>query len=128
MENKYLNKIAGVISSVVQPLLGIGKGIAKDVGQSAKTALGGGYREAAIAKGITNQHTLRGIKTPGSFLNATHPVGPPTAETSNQIKSLQKDKSKAIMKSVGYGGAAIYGSNKILNKIKERNEQPQYYQ
>ena len=116
------------MSSIVQPLVGIGKGVAKDVGQSAKTALGGGYREAAIAKGITNQHTLRGIKTPSSFLDATHPTGPPTLETSNQINSLQKDKSKAIMKSVGYGAATVYGGNKILNKIKERNEQPQYYQ
>lgn len=144
MSNKYLVKLAslGIISNIVKPVLSIGKGIIKDIGTSAHKAIGGGFRDAAVAKGVTNQSILRGISDPRSFLKATKPKDLPLAShikgdtrsistkgsRKNEINNLIADRKKSIMKTVGYGGAAIYGGNKILDKIKERNEQQQYYQ
>lgn len=145
MKNKYLTKISGIVSgiasNVIRPAFDIGKDVLKDVGTSIHKATGGGFRDAAVAKGITNQHTLRQIHDPKSYLRAVRPKNKPLASRiaeepspasaksarKAEIKGLQRERKKSIMKSVGYGGAAMYGSNKILDKIKERNEL-QYYQ
>lgn len=132
MSNKYLVKISGLIGNVVKPVFGVAKdvvkSVAKDVGHSAHTALGGGYRDAAVAKGIKNQKDLRAIKDPKSYLKATKPRGDVAGKGArkDEINRLQSEKKKAIVKTVGYGAAGAYGGNKILNKIKG-NDQPQYY-
>lgn len=136
MRNKYLTKIASnIMSNIIKPVFGAAKDIvgavARDAGTSAHKALGGGYRDAAVAKGITSQKTLRGISDPKSFLKATRPKGGTSATSTkasrkSEIKDLQSEKKKAIVKTIGYTGAGLYGASKIKDKITGQNE-PQYY-
>ena len=136
MKNKYLIKIASnIVSNIIKPVYGatkdIVKGVAKEVGVSAHKALGGGYRDAAVAKGITKQKTLRDIHDPRSYLKATRPKGG-TSPTSTkgtrkaEIKHLQEEQKKAIVKTVGYGVAGTYGTGKLKDKLTGQDE-PQYY-
>lgn len=128
MTNKYLEKIAAsAIGSGLRAVGSVAKdavsGLAKDVGSSASKAFGSGFANKAHELGVTNQRKLRNVKDTRSFMRATKGMGVPHSE----IKDLQKDKNKAIVKSTLYAGGAVYGGNKLLNKIKQRNEY-QYYQ
>jgi hypothetical protein len=137
MTNKYLTKISGLVGGIIKPVYGAVKDVVGSVGKdalkSAHKAIGGGFRDLAASKGVTSQHTLRGIKDPRSYLKAMRKhqgpsiISPATkTERHSIIKDLQKEQKKAIVKTVGYTGAVVYGGNKILDKIKG-NEQPQYY-
>lgn len=123
MTNKYLEKIAG---SFVKPTLkavgGVAKDIVKDVGTSASKALGSGFANKAHDLGVTTPWRLRKVKDARSFMRATKGMG----VSHEVIKDLQKDKNKAIVKTVLYAGGAVHGGNKLLNKIQQRNEY-QYY-
>ena len=132
------------MSNVIKPVFGaakdVVKGVAKDVGQSAHKALGGGFRDAAVAKGITNQRTLRGIKDPRSFLKETKPKAKPSifrtpgdplpvatkGSRKLEINKLQDEKKKAIVKTIGYGAGGVYAAGKIKDKITGADK-PQYY-
>jgi hypothetical protein len=136
MKNKYLTKIASnIVSNIVKPVYGaakdIVKGVAHEVGSSAHKALGGGFRDAAVAKGITNQKALRDIHDPRSYLKATRPKGG-ISETSTkgtrkaEIKNLQSERNKSIVKTIGYGTAGAIGASKLKDKVTGQSE-PQYY-
>jgi len=141
MTNKYLEKIAagipkvGIMANVVHPILGVGADIAKGIGRDFHTATGGGFRDLAVDKhGVKLQSTLRKIHGKDSFLSTLHEnaLGTssaiPTKETLAPLEGLQKDQKKAIIKSVGYSGAALYGGNKVLGAIRDRQDQQnQYY-
>lgn len=133
------------MSNIVRPVVGaaadVVKSVAKDVGHSAHIALGGGYRDAAVAKGVKSQYILRGIKDPKSLVKATRPKGSPLAsrlpnvaqpvETKaarrTEINNLQKERKKAIVKTIGYGAAGTYGAVKVKDKITGSDEPQQYY-
>ena len=61
MSNRYLTKIAGlnIMDNVIKPVGSLIGNVAKDVGNSFHQALGGGYRDAAVAAGVKNQNALR---------------------------------------------------------------------
>jgi hypothetical protein len=130
--NRYLEKISGSTSSLVgsgiRAIGGVVKDVARDAGSSISTALGGGYANAAhkLDKGLS-QATLRKAINPKGFARATRNVLKTPSERRTAIEGLQKDRNKAIVKSVGYVGGAALAGNKILNKVKENNQQ-QYYQ
>ena len=128
MTNKYLEKIASsLVGSGLRAIGSVAKdavtGLARDVGTSASKSLGSGFANKAYDLGVTNQRKLRAIKDTRSFMRATKGLG----VTHPEIKALQKDKNKAIVKSTLYAGGAVYGGNKLLEKIKHRNDY-QYYQ
>jgi hypothetical protein len=136
MSNKYLEKISGIISSIIKPVFGAAKdtmgAVGKDAFQSAHKAFGGGYRDLAVSKGITSQNTLRGISNPRSYLKAMRTEkGSDFMSAANkpqrqaEIKNLQTDRNKSIVKSVAYGGAAAIGTNKLMNSVKP--QEPTYY-
>jgi regulator of protease activity HflC (stomatin/prohibitin superfamily) len=140
MNNKYLEKIAGAPSAslgrsiangvghVAKAVGGVAKDIMHDAGHSVSTALGGGLANAAhkLDTGLS-QASLRKATTPGGFAKAVKGVTKSPQERRGLIEGLQKDRNKAIVKSVGYVGGTALAGNKILNKVKENNQQ-QYYQ
>lgn len=134
MTNKYLTKIAGlppvggilksVHKNVLKPAIGVGKDLGNAIGRDVHTALGGGYRDVANFHGITSQKGLRDVKDAKSLSKALESKGKTISD--EHLDTLHNNRNKAIIKSVGYAGAAAYGGNKILDKVKERNQQ-QYY-
>ena len=147
MTNKYLTKISGVFGSTLKAGVGLVADVAKGVGKDVHLAVGGGYRDAAAAKGITSQNTLRGISNSKSYLQATKPkldnrlkqissdyytraVG---ADPSNvgkdarksEVKGLQQERNKAILKTVGYTAVGAVGAGKVIDKIKSSVGYPQ---
>ena len=127
MSNKYLEKIAGVYSGVIKPVASIAtsaiKMVGKDIGNSVHSAMGGAFKDEAVAKGFTNQNKLRSITNSDSFQKATN-----QSIKSGKLDELQGDKNKGIIKTIGYGTAGIVGTNKLLNHIQERRQQKEYYQ
>lgn len=150
--NKYLTKISGIVSGtyhrVLKPVAGVAGDILKDIGHSYHSALGGDFRDAAVnLHGITHQPTLRAIHDQKSYIEHVHARSPlqkgglfkkaiprDIHQLIEEAKALQSDKNKGIIKAIGYTGVGIYGSNKVLNKVREyrdsRDQQQydQYYQ
>ena len=56
MANKYLEKLAGIMTHIVKPVYGAVKdvvgAIGKDALTSAHKAVGGGFRDLAVSKGV----------------------------------------------------------------------------
>lgn len=126
--NKYLEKIAAnPLWEAAKATAGVGGDILKDVGRSVHHAVGGGYREGLVSRGIKNQEILRGVSSPEEYTKVIRSKGL-VEPSESELKNLKNIQNKGIVKSLGYGGAALYGSNKLLNKIKERNQQQYYYQ
>lgn len=125
MPNKYLEKVAGLLGLAGTTLRTAGsvasdavKGTLREVGTSASKAMGSGFANAAHDAGVTSQWRLRGIKEPKAFLRAVKEKGMSQDQRKILAKSLQIDKNKARMRTAIYAGAALYGGNKILNRVQ----------
>jgi hypothetical protein len=148
MTNIYLEKISGLFGNILRAGGSIVKDVGKDIGHSVHLATGGGFRDAAYASGVKDMDELRHVHDVKSYRDATEGMpsktwnkvdngkfkmtpGPhlsPTPEQAKKLQDLTTGKTKGIIKTVGYGTAVVYGGNKILNKIKENNENKEYYQ
>ena len=147
--NKYLEKIAGLGSSIGNLALDVGKAGAsalgkgiKSYGQQIHKATGGAHMDYAISKGITDPNTLAQINGSKAGRVALSKALRKTPEFKQSLKDLPKkealkqhaknmygkngdfarlqaEQRTARINAAGVTAVGLYGGHKLKSKIEE---------